>query len=65
MYCKHCGAKGDHYCTVKSKHMNSDLDIDNFVISAIVGAATNPIVGGLVGGSFLGGIVGDMLGGDD
>ena len=51
----------DSRCQSKSSN-----DSDDFLLSAVVGAATNSsIIGGLVGGDFLGGVVGDILGGSD
>ncbi len=55
-YCKNCREeKEDCECD----------DGGNFLLSAVVGAATgSALLGGLVGGSLLGGILGDSLDGD-
>lgn len=67
-YCKHCEefvSKYDktHNCR-KAGLLNVDED-DSFLVSAIIGYATDSaILGGLLGGSFLGGALGDGLDGD-
>ena len=65
--CKHCNQRfGDsHYCEVERRTITSDDDGD-FLLSAVVGYATNSaIIGGLVGGDMMGGIVGDIINGGD
>lgn len=67
-YCKHCeefvsSNSTSHHCR-KVGLLNIDED-DSFLVSAIIGAATDSsILGGLLGGDLLGGIAGDLLDGD-
>ena len=68
MYCKHCRAELPSYTTThncpKKGLLNVDDD-DSFLVSALIGYATDSaIIGGLAGGDFLGGVVGDILDGD-
>ncbi len=69
MYCKHCeeyvsSSETTHNCR-KRGLLNVDED-DSFLVSAIIGAATDStIMGGLLGGDILGAALGDLLGGDD
>lgn len=66
MYCKHCHKQlsqytKEHYCD-KAGQLNNDTD--NFLVSSLIGYATNSaIVGGIIGGDIVGGIVGDILNG--
>lgn len=66
MYCKHCREQvyGDeHYCS-KRGLLNVDED-DSFLVSTLIGLATDSaLMGGIMGGNLLGGIVGDLLDGD-
>ncbi len=63
MYCKHCHQEvsgSEHDCPKKGL-LNVDED-DSFLVSTIIGAATdNAILGGVLGGDIAGGIVGDLL----
>lgn len=64
--CKHCNKdfSSDHYCHAAGRTIDYDDDDGDFLLSAVVGYATNSaILGGLIGGSFAGGIVGDILDG--
>jgi len=67
-YCKYCekyvsSSATTHDCR-KRGLLNVDED-DSFLVSAIIGAATDSaIVGGLLGGDMLGGILGDCINGD-
>ena len=67
-YCKHCqefvsSSATSHNCK-KAGLLDIDED-DSFLVSAIIGAATDSaLLGGLLGGDMLGGIVGDILDGD-
>jgi hypothetical protein len=48
------------------QHHEENGDGGDFLISAVIGAATgSALLGGLLGGDLLGGIVGDFFGGDD
>jgi len=68
MYCKHCrtelpSATITHNCPKKGL-LNIDDD-DSFLVSALIGYATDSaILGGALGGDLLGGVVGDLLDGD-
>ena len=68
--CKHCREtinswEDEHYCTVTGRTYTEDGDNGDFLLSAIVGYATDSaILGGLVGGDMLGGMLGDMFDGD-
>jgi hypothetical protein len=68
MYCKHCNSyvgsnEKTHYCSKKGL-LKVDED-DSFLVSALIGYATDSaIVGGLLGGDFLGSVLGDVLDGD-
>lgn len=70
MYCKHCkeyvsSDSTTHYCKEKRGLLSVDED-DSFLVSTIIGAATDSwLAGGLLGGDLLGGAFGDLLGGDD
>lgn len=67
-YCKHCeeyvsSAQTTHNCR-KVGFLNIDED-DSFIVSAIIGAATDSaLLGGLLGGDIFGGIIGDSIDGD-
>lgn len=67
-YCKHCqefvsSSATTHHCK-KAGLLDIDED-DSFLVSAIIGAATDSaLLGGLLGGDMLGGVVGDLLDGD-
>lgn len=61
--CKHCNKEicGSHYCNVAGRNISEDSDGD-FLLSAIVGYATNSaIIGGLIGGDVGGSILGDIM----
>ena len=63
--CKHCNKDfdSDHYCHAAGRTIDHDDDGD-FLLSAVIGYATNSaILGGVLGGDFVGGIVGDILDG--
>jgi len=66
MYCKHCGqpvAGSTHHCTKKGL-LKVDED-DSFLVSAVIGYATDSaLLGGMLGGDLLGGAVGDLMDGD-
>lgn len=68
MYCKYCGEKLNasirtHHCSKKGL-LEVDED-DSFLVSAIIGAATDSaLIGGLLGGDLLGGVLGDSLDGN-
>lgn len=68
MYCKHCKQEvfgSTHSCAVARRDFDAENDGSSFLISAIIGAATDSaIIGGLIGGDFVGGAIGDMLDGD-
>ncbi len=68
MYCKHCGDYIPRHSTVHDCSNRGLLNIDeddSFLVSAIIGSATDSaIMGGLIGGDMLGGVVGDLLDGD-
>jgi hypothetical protein len=67
-YCKHCknyisSIATTHYCG-KAGLLNVDED-DSFIVSTIIGAATDSaLLGGLLGGDTIGGILGDLFDGD-
>lgn len=67
-YCKHCeeyvSAEAlTHNCR-KRGLLRVDED-DSFLVSAIIGLATDSaLLGGLLGGDIIGGVVGDILDGD-
>lgn len=67
-YCKYCeeyvsSSATTHKCK-KAGLLNIDED-DSFLVSAIIGAATDSaLLGGLLGGDLAGGILGDILDGD-
>lgn len=69
MYCKYCEKRVSsdattHYCSKKKGLLDIDED-DSFLVSTIIGAATDSaILGGLLGGDFTGGFLGDILDGD-
>lgn len=68
MYCKHCedyvsSSARTHNCRKKGL-LDVDED-DSFLVSAIIGAATDSaLLGGLLGGDLTGGLLGDILDGD-
>jgi len=60
--CKACGEvwDRDHYCRVAQRTVT--YDDSNFMLSMLVGYATdNAVIGGVVGGSFIGGLMGEGL----
>lgn len=67
-YCKHCeeyvsSSRTTHDCR-KVGLLNIDED-DSFLVSAIIGAASDSaLLGGLLGGDIAGGLLGDILDGD-
>ena len=68
MYCKFCGervSRSDsfHDCSKRGMlHVDQD---DSFLVSAVIGAATDSaLLGGLLGGDIIGGVIGDVLDGD-
>ena len=67
-YCKHCNEyvssiQETHYCQ-RAGILNVKED-NSFLVSAIIGAATDSaLLGGLLGGNIVGGILGDSLDGD-
>lgn len=67
-YCKHCEEYVSAHATqhnCRSKGLLRVDEDDSFIVSAIVGAATDSaLLGGLLGGSLLGGMLGDGLDGD-
>jgi len=69
--CKHCQEtiqswEDEHYCSVTNKTYSKYTDDDNFLLSAVIGYATNSaILGGLLGGDVVGGILGDVFNGGD
>jgi len=67
-YCKHCSGFVSEDSTVHNCRKVGLLSIDeddSFLVSAIIGAATDSsIIGGILGGDIVGGIVGDLLDGD-
>lgn len=68
MYCKHCeeymsASSSTHDC--RKRGLLSVNEDDSFLVSAIIGAATDSsLLGGLLGGDIAGGIIGDLLDGD-
>lgn len=67
-YCKHCSeyvssTSTSHNCKrVGLLNVNED---DSFLVSTVIGLATDSaILGAALGGSITGGIVGDLLDGD-
>lgn len=68
-YCKHCSeyvsyTETVHYCKEKG-FLNIEDDGSSFLVSAIIGAATDSaLLGGLLGGDIVGGALGDLLDGD-
>lgn len=67
-YCKHCeeyvSSNADSHNCRKRGLLNVDED-DSFLVSALIGYATDSaIVGGLLGGDVGGAILGDILDGD-
>ena len=49
----------------KRYKVDSSRDVENLVLSGLIGAATgSALIGTLFGGSYLGGVVGDFLGDD-
>lgn len=67
-YCKHCeeyisSSTTTHNCR-KAGLLNVDED-DSFLVSALIGAATDSsLLGGILGGDIVGGVIGDILDGD-
>ncbi len=67
-YCKHCN---DYVATTETAHncrkvglLNVDED-DSFLVSTIIGAATDSaLLGGLLGGDLAGGLLGDLFDAD-
>jgi len=68
MYCKHCEEYVSKYATEHNCRKKGLLDIDeddSFLVSAIIGAATDSaLLGGLLGGDLTGGLLGDLFDGD-
>lgn len=68
MYCKHCKEKLSSGTTVHYCEKKGLLDVsagDSFLVSALIGYATDSaILGAALGGDITGGIVGDLLDGD-
>lgn len=68
MYCKYCGDRISentisHNCRKKGL-LKVDQD-DSFLVSALIGYATDSaLLGGLLGGNLVGGFVGDIVDGD-
>lgn len=68
-YCKHCerfvsSTERTHYCHTKKGLLSVDED-DSFLVSTLIGVATDSaLLGGLLGGSVGGGLLGDILDGD-
>jgi hypothetical protein len=51
--------------TVKKKGLLNVHEDDSFLVSTLVGLATDSaLLGGLLGGDIVGGVVGDLLDGD-
>ncbi len=66
MYCRHCGnsVRGSTHDCPKAGLLDVDED-DSFLVSTIIGAATDSaLLGGLLGGDIVGGLLGDLLDGD-
>ncbi len=68
MYCKHCRkyvSEYDDYHDCPKKGLLEINEDSSFLVSALIGAATDSaILGGLLGGGIVGGILGDILDGD-
>lgn len=68
-YCSYCNRNvrvGDSCTNSHCTHKRIEDDSGDFLISSLVGYATNSaIIGGLVGGDITGGIVGDFFNGGD
>ncbi len=66
--CKTCKAEvlpGTTHTCSQDNNRTFSYDDDCFLMSMIIGAATDSaLLGGLLGGDIVGGIVGDMLDGD-
>lgn len=68
-YCKYCSdyvseSATTHYCKKKGI-LEIEDDGSSFLVSAVVGAATDSaLIGGLLGGDMIGGVIGDLLDGD-
>jgi hypothetical protein len=66
--CKHCEQTiygSSHTCPQTGRTYSEDSDNGDFLLSAIIGYATDSaILGGLLGGDFGGGMLGDMFDGD-
>lgn len=67
--CKHCGEtihswQDEHRCSVTGRTYSKDNDDGDFLLSAIIGYATDSaLLGGLIGGDMTGGILGDVFNG--
>jgi len=65
--CKHCGQtiySSSHHCPQTGKTYSEDSDNGDFLLSAIIGYATDSaLLGGLLGGDLGGGMLGDVLNG--
>lgn len=68
MYCKHCReyvSSDETYHNCKKKGMLKVDEDNSFLVSTLIGFATDSaILGGLLGGDIVGGMLGDVLDGD-
>jgi len=73
--CPHCSeeikqGESTHYCSTRNETFtvnaeSTSSDDSDFLVSAVIGAATNSaLLGGVLGGDMVGGIVGDMFDGN-
>lgn len=66
--CKVCKAEvlpGNTHTCPRDNNRTFSYDDDDFLMSVIIGAATDSVLlGGLLGGDIVGGMVGDLLDGD-
>jgi hypothetical protein len=66
--CKHCRQTiygSSHYCPKTRNTYSEDSDDSDFLLSVVIGYATDSaFLGGLLGGDMSGGILGDMFDGD-
>lgn len=64
--CKFCKKQvdGSHYCSSKGRVVDEVSDSD-FILSALIGYATNStVLGGMIGGDIVGSLIGDLLNDD-